>query len=399
MIHFLLLIISSICCHHIFNGIAEMYTDTRPTHDGRHMKEGSSWYNNKKSREVEEGSEGLKNRIKESSCRFLQLLASVDASLFSDCVRHSLLGSHLTANMAAYSAHDKELNKEYDKEYSKSSGRQPYSGGAVNGYEEGKGEGEGEGVGVMNEWGGKGGFASFSAQSDLLCVILRAETLSTSSAPSRDTEQEAQGFPSHTPQHSPLSFSKSVRILDPHIPLKLLSAVTSSLNAMASTLSQPLSQSSSTQSQKKVLSCSGVVIIMFCQLVKIFPDNAYSSLLVCPSSRPPFSFLILYFTLYLTIFDSLSSTVVFNLLFFVKLMQVSASSSTSPFNDLTSLSLPLTSSLRLLCVVISNRCWADALSVELGEYHLYFLCLPVYCPLSYYAVLHALPCLLYDVLC
>ena len=217
------------------------------------MKEGSSKYGSSGN------SEGLRNRIREASCRFLQLLAGVDASLFSDCVRHSLLGSHLTANMAAYSAHNKEYNKEYYEEHSNSSGRQPYSRGAAYGYEEGKGEGEGEGegVGVMNEWGGKGGFASFSAQSDLLCVILRAEALSLSSASPRDTEHEAQGFPSHTPQHSTLSFSKSVRILDPQIPLKLLSAVTSSLNAMVSTLSLSLplslSLSSSTQSQKKVL--------------------------------------------------------------------------------------------------------------------------------------------------
>ena len=141
-------------CHNIFYDTAEMYTGTRPTHNGRHRTEGSSMYDNS---EAEEDSEGLKNRIRESSCRFLQLLASVNAPLFSDCIRHSLLGSHLTSNMAAYSAH----NKEYNKKHIKSSGRQQYSGGDVYGYE------EGEGMGVINEWGGKGGFATFSAQSEI----------------------------------------------------------------------------------------------------------------------------------------------------------------------------------------------------------------------------------------
>lgn len=276
------LIITSNCCYQIYCFILEMYTGTRSTHDSRHMKEGSSKYDSKRSRGAAEDSEGLKNSIRESSCRFLQVLANVDASLFSDCVRHSLLGSHLTANMAAYSAHKKEYNRNCNKGYINSSGRQLYTGGDIYGYEEGRGrgiahhalqpnaggddddlengdksrgggEGEGHGVGAINEWGGKGGFASFSAQSDLLCVILRAETLSLSSVSSRDTEHEAQGFPSHTPQHSSLSFSKSVRILDPQIPLKLLSAVTSSLNAMASALSRSRPLPSSTQSQIKVL--------------------------------------------------------------------------------------------------------------------------------------------------
>lgn len=279
------LIITSNWCYQIFCVIAGVYTGTRSTHDSRHMEEGSSKYDSERSRGVVEDSEGRNNRIRESSCRFLQVLASVNASLFSDCVRHSLLGSHLTANMAAYSAHNKEHIKDCNKEYINSSGRQSCSGGDVYENEEGRGrgrgiahhalqpnaggddddpenggqnksgvEGEGHGAGAINKWGGKGGFASFSAQSDLLCVILRAETLSLSSVSSRDTELEAQGFPSHTPQHSSLSFSKSVRILDPQIPLKLLSAVTSSLKAMASALSQSQSLSLSTQSQKKVLS-------------------------------------------------------------------------------------------------------------------------------------------------
>lgn len=66
-----------------------------------------------------------------------------------------------------------------------------------------------------------------------------------------------------------------------------------------------------------------------------------------------------------------------------------------PSNGLMSLSLPLTSSLRLLCVVISNRCWADALSVELGEDHHYFLCMLLYDLIASSTVLsyHVMPAL------
>ena len=85
-------------------------------------------------------------------------------------------------------------------------------------------------------------------------------------------------------------------------------------------------------------------------------------------------------------------------------MQVSAASSSSPPNNLMSLSLPLTSSLRLLCVVISNRCWADALSVELGRQHLYFLRMLLYNLLIVsstalsYRIMSALPCLVLSLL-
>ena len=249
----------------------------------RRVKGGGNSRSRKNDRKAGEDTLGLMNRIIESSCRFLQLVASVDASLFSDCIRHSLLGSHLMANMASYTAHKKM--------HTKSSRSGPCSDEAVYGWTDGRGRGNGnvsagnthrlvqssagrvddddeednqdefveaEYKGEVNEWGGKGGFASFSAQSDLLCVILRAETSSRPSASSRDTDHECGGFTSSVPQYSSLSFSKTVQILDPQIPVKLLKAVIFSLKAMASALSLSsslsfeLSLSTRSESDKKV---------------------------------------------------------------------------------------------------------------------------------------------------
>lgn len=269
-------------------GLAEIYTGTRSINDDnrRHTKGGGSSRNRKNDREAGEVTLGLRNRIIESSCRFLQLLASVDSSLFSDCIRHSLLGSHLIANMAAHSAcknmHTKSSRSESCSEeavYGCMDGRGRGNGngnvsagnthrlvqsrtGGVDDYDEENSQDEfveEEDEGDMNEWRGKGGFASFSAQSDLLCVILRAETSSRPSVSSRDTDHECEGFSSSIPQYSTLSFSKTVQILDPQIPVKLFKAVTCSLKAMASVLSlsslsseSSLSLSSRSQSDKKV---------------------------------------------------------------------------------------------------------------------------------------------------
>lgn len=187
------------------------------------------------------------------------------------------------ANMAAYSAYKKMCTKSLRSE--------SYSEEAVYGQTDGRGRGNGnvsvgnvhrlvqsrigvldnddeenndqdkfverEREGVVNEWGGKGGFASFSAQSDLLCAILRAETSSRPSASSRDTDHECGGISSSIPQYPSLSFSKTIQILDPQIPVKLFKAITCSLKAMAFALSSSfslelLSLSPRSQSEKKV---------------------------------------------------------------------------------------------------------------------------------------------------
>lgn len=264
-------------------------------------------------REAIENTLGLKNRIIESSCRFLQLIAGVDSSLFSDCIRHSLLGSYLMANMAAYSA--------YKNMHTTLSRSESCSDEAVYSYTDGRGRGYGDGNvsagdargliqsrigGVydddennnqdefvegdyemkMSEWGGKGGFASFSAQSDLLCVILRAETSSRPSVSSRDADHECGGFSSSIPQYSCLSFSKTVQILDPQIPVKVFKAVTCSLKALTSALSSSLSLSLESslslsprsQSEKKVRTNAVIFLTKSDRSVNILIDLAYSNL-------------------------------------------------------------------------------------------------------------------------
>ena len=72
----------------------------------RRVKGGGNSRSRKNDRKAGEDTLGLMNRIIESSCRFLQLVASVDASLFSGLVSSLALslGSFFTLNRLALMA-------------------------------------------------------------------------------------------------------------------------------------------------------------------------------------------------------------------------------------------------------------------------------------------------------
>ena len=205
-------------------------------------------------RERDRGSEAV-HSIRETACRFLQLLETLDQNLFVQCVQHSPLVTFIVNNIATHSHRGTNICVLTDLSgvhrpthgiYDKSKGSRSFI----------KSKYLGE---VM-----KGGESSFSAQSDLLCVVMRADLRSrkqkqiNSTSPSPFSSSPIHSYlHSHTTTattthatnstaYSTTTATATASLTDnlfkqiPHAPLAVLSSVTIGLQSVATQLSKML---------------------------------------------------------------------------------------------------------------------------------------------------------------
>lgn len=171
--------------------------------------------------------------IRETACRFLHLLEATDSHLFSECMRHSSLGVHLlqnitdvthTASNECVMFHKVQSEKEvYPCDSHDNEGIPNNEGSILT-----------KNATASGVWC-QGQHSLFTAQSDLLCAILRSESV---------VEQQMRGnattavnqltllSPSSSSSTSSSSFIDSILALDPLAPLHILSAVAASLHSL-----------------------------------------------------------------------------------------------------------------------------------------------------------------------
>ena len=173
--------------------------------------------------------------IRETACRFLHLLEATDQQLFSECMRHSSLGVHFlqnitdvthTASNECVMFHTVQSEKEvFPSEPHDNEGVPNNEGSILT-----------KNASASGVWC-QGQHSLFTAQSDLLCAILRSESV---------VEQQMRGnattavnqltllspFPSSSSSTSSSSFTDSILALDPLAPLHILSAVAASLHSL-----------------------------------------------------------------------------------------------------------------------------------------------------------------------
>jgi hypothetical protein len=162
----------------------------------------------------------MQNEIREVCYRFLQLLESISKELFHDCMQHTSLISHLISNTSSnHDIHD--MSKYHDLDLSVS----VYKGGDRGSGLEGT---EGRGYEVRGEMGSE----VFTAQSDLLCIMLKTEQIRNK----YEMNKNSSSF--YTPSSSSVfSFADTVLSKDPQAPVKIMSAISYQFAQIFSVLS------------------------------------------------------------------------------------------------------------------------------------------------------------------
>jgi hypothetical protein len=150
----------------------------------------------------------MQNEIREVCYRFLQLLESISTEMFQDCMHHTSLISHLISNTSTnHDTHD--MGECHDFDSSVSVYKEGWRGLGPEGM-------EGRGYAVRGEMGSE----VFTAQSDLLCVMLKTEQIRNKN----EMNKKSSSF--YTPSSSSVfSFTDTVLSIDPQAPVRIMSAI------------------------------------------------------------------------------------------------------------------------------------------------------------------------------
>ena len=180
-----------------------------------------------------ERDEEILSNIREAASRFLQQLESTDSSLFVQCVHHSPLLTYLVSTISSSSSSSSSPSERAHSNLSTITTHQTIFNYSPFRPHQDQDDDKDKRMRVARQFD-DGRLRAFAAQTDLLCVILRAEK--------RMTDRSARTL-SHPliPLTSPSSLTYSALKLNPLAPLDVLNALSRQLQGLTRLLSLPLS--------------------------------------------------------------------------------------------------------------------------------------------------------------
>ena len=180
-----------------------------------------------------ERDEEILSNIREAASRFLQQLESTDSSLFVQCVHHSPLVTYLVSTISSSSSSSSSPSERAHSNLSNITTHPPIFDYSPFRPHQDQDDDKDKRMRVARQFD-DGRLRAFAAQTDLLCVILRAEK--------RMTDRSVLSL-SHPliPLTSPSSLTYSALKLNPLAPLDVLNALSRQLQGLTRLLSLPLS--------------------------------------------------------------------------------------------------------------------------------------------------------------